>query len=377
MNEANLNRLAHQFMINTVTVKPGDNIWIEFIGPTAKLLADRCAAEVRTAQGNPLLVDSSAGYLTDTIGPLSPEQLESLGREKLAQMQTMQGYIRIKDDAEEERISLPASQLELYKKATRPMTDYRVNNTRWLVVASPTQEFAAACGMQLPEFETFYLDVCLLDYNVMSEAVKPLERLMRDGKSVRILSPAQNTDLRFSIEGIPAIPCTGQRNIPDGECYTAPVKDSIYGDITYGPSSYNGQRFQFIRLKFEAGQIVQAEAENAERTQKLNEMLDADPGARYVGEFSINFNPFIKNPTGCILFDEKIDGGIHMAMGACYDVASNGNKSVVHWDMVHIQRPEFGGGEIYLDGRLIRKDGIFVLPELQPLNPANLANVAR
>ncbi len=104
----------------------------------------------------------------------------------------------------------------------------------------------------------------------------------------------------------------------------------------------------------------------------LNRILDTDPGARYVGEFSINFNPFILHPTGSILFDEKIAGGIHMAMGNCYDDAPNGNKSAVHWDLVHIQRPDYGGGELYLDGRLIRKDGIFVVPELFGLNPENL-----
>jgi len=223
--------------------------------------------------------------------------------------------------------------------------------------------------------KAFYRDVCLVDYGKMTEAVKPLEKLMTEGKKVRIYSPAQETDLRFSIEGIPAIPCTGTLNIPDGECFTAPVRNSINGTIRFGPSSYDGQKFGFIRLLFKDGHIDEAEAENAERTARLNQMLDTDPGARYTGEFSINFNPFIRHPTGSILFDEKIDGGIHMAMGNCYDQAPNGNKSSVHWDMVHIQRADYGGGELYIDDRLIRKDGIFVVPELLALNPENLKAV--
>lgn len=372
MDQSDLERLAHQFMIDTVEVQPTENIWIEYIGEKAKLLASACGAKVEEASGRPFMIDSGSAAINDKIRPLSLEQIQNLGHERLATMRTMQGYIRIKDDADEEKIDLPAHQLALYKKALQPMTEYRVNHTRWLVVAAPTSEFASACEMALADFERFYLDVCLTDYKNMSEAVKPLEKIMTDGNTVRIYSSQQETDLSFSIQGLPGIPCTGQRNIPDGECYTAPVKNSVTGHIRFGPSSYNGQRFEFIKLTFSHGRVERAEAETSERTDKLNEILDSDEGARYVGEFSINFNPFIQYPTGSILFDEKIAGGIHMAVGNCYENAPNGNRSVVHWDMVHIQRPEFGGGELYIDGRLIRKDGIFVVPELEPLNPENL-----
>jgi aminopeptidase len=208
----------------------------------------------------------------------------------------------------------------------------------------------------------------------MTGAVAPLQTLMTQAKTVRILSPAQHTDLSFSIEGLGAVPCTGEHNIPDGECYTAPVKDSITGTITFGPSNYDGQRFSFIRLTFEKGRIENAEAETVERTAMLNQMLDTDEGARYIGEFSINFNPYVQHPTGSILFDEKIDGGIHMAAGRAYEgIADNGNRSAVHWDMVHIQRPDYGGGQIWIDGRLIRENGRFVVPELSGLNPESLA----
>ncbi len=253
-----------------------------------------------------------------------------------------------------------------------PMLRHRVNNTRWLVTAAPTEEFAKACGMEMAAFEAFYLDVCLLDYQNMQQAARPLQKIMQEGKDVHIHSPAQETDLRFSIAGIPAHICAGELNIPDGECYTAPVRDSINGTIKFGPSVYEGQRFAFIKLAFKDGRIVAASAENDERTARLNALLDSDEGARYAGEFAINFNPLIQHPTGSILFDEKIDGGIHIAMGACYDDAPNGNKSVIHWDMVHIQRPDYGGGDLYIDGRLVRRDGLFAVPELAGLNPEAL-----
>jgi aminopeptidase len=375
MDSATLQKLAHQFMVNAVRTRPGDNIWVEYRGPKARVLAEACAAKVNEIGGHPFLVDTGADVINDTVAPLSAEGVAALGQRKLEQMKTMQGYIRVDDDADQSRIALPPERMALYKKALQALNEYRVNHTRWLVTAAPTEEFAVACGMSFAEFEAFYRDVCLVDYGKMSEAVKPLEKLMTEGRRVRIHSPAQGTDLSFSIEGIPAIPCTGTLNIPDGECFTAPVRDSINGTIRFGPSSYDGQKFAFICLTFNNGHIDRAEAENPERTAMLNKMLDTDPGARYTGEFSINFNPFIRHPTGSILFDEKIDGGIHMAMGNCYEEAPNGNKSSVHWDMVHIQRPDYGGGELYIDGRLIRKDGIFVVPELLALNPENLKAV--
>jgi aminopeptidase len=377
MDSSTLQQLAHQFMVNAVRTQPGDNIWVEYRGPKARVLAAACAAKVDEIGGHPFLIDTGAGVINSTVTPLSAAGIAALGEHKLERMKTMQGYIRVDDDADQAKITLTAEQAALYKKALQPLNDYRVNHTRWLVTAAPTEEFAAACGMSLADFELFYCNVCLVDYGKMSKAVKPLESIMAEGKTVRIYSPAQETDLSFSIEGMPAIPCTGTLNIPDGECFTAPVKHSINGTIRFGPSSYDGQKFAYIRLSFKAGHIDQAEAENPERTAMLNQMLDTDPGARYTGEFSINFNPFIRHPTGSILFDEKIDGGIHMAMGNCYDEAPNGNKSSVHWDMVHIQRLDYGGGELYVDDRLIRKDGIFVVPELLALNPENLKAISR
>lgn len=202
----------------------------------------------------------------------------------------------------------------------------------------------------------------------MSDAMNPLVDLMNKTDKVHIL--AKDTDLTFSIKGIPAVKCDGACNIPDGEVYTAPVKDSVNGVISYNvPSIENGFRFENVRLEFKDGKIIKATANNSD---KANALFDTDEGARYVGEFALGVNPYVTKAIGDILFDEKISGSFHFTPGCCYDDAPNGNKSAVHWDLVLCQTPEFGGGEIWFDDVLVRKDGRFVLPELFGLNPENL-----
>ena len=202
----------------------------------------------------------------------------------------------------------------------------------------------------------------------MDEAMKPLEKLMTEADKVHIKGPG--TDLRFSIKDIPAIRCAGERNIPDGECFTAPVKDSVEGHIQFNAETlYHGTVFNDIRLEFEKGKVVKATGSDEE---KLNSILDTDEGGRFIGEFAIAFNPYITEPMRDILFDEKIAGSFHFTPGNAYDIADNGNRSDIHWDMVLIQRPDYGGGEIWFDDVLIRKDGMFVIPELKGLNPENL-----
>jgi len=145
----------------------------------------------------------------------------------------------------------------------------------------------------------------------------------------------------------------------------------VEGHVTYNADTiYQGTSFSGIKLTFNEGKIVEATASSNE--EKLNEILDSDEGARYIGEFAIGFNPMIKEPMLDILFDEKIAGSFHFTPGQAYEEANNGNKSQVHWDMVCIQRSEWGGGEIHFDGELIRKDGQFVVDDLLPLNPESL-----
>jgi aminopeptidase len=237
-----------------------------------------------------------------------------------------------------------------------------------VVLRYPNPSMAQLANMSTEAFEDFYFRVCTLDYGRMAKAMEPLVKRMEQAKEVRIVGPG--TDLTFSIEGMPAIPCYGQCNIPDGEVYTAPVRNSVNGTITFNTSTvYHGVNFENVRLRFVDGKIVEATAND---TKRLNEILDTDEGARYIGEFSLGFHPYIQHPMKDILFDEKIDGSFHFTPGSAYEDCDNGNRSAIHWDMVSIQREDYGGGEIYFDGELIRKNGRFVVPDLEPLNPENL-----
>ena len=247
----------------------------------------------------------------------------------------------------------------------------RVPKTKWAVLRWPTPGMAQQASMSTPAFEKFFFDVCTLDYAKMARACAPLQELMSVTDMVHIKGPG--TDFSFSIKDIGAVACTGERNIPDGECFSAPVRDSVNGVVQFNTVSlYQGTEFSDIRYVIKNGRIEEATA--GAQTAKLNEILDTDEGARYFGEWSLGFNPFVLHPMKDTLFDEKIAGSFHFTPGNAYDPpGGNGNQSAIHWDTVLIQRPEYGGGEIWFNDVLIRKDGLFVVPELEGLNPANLA----
>lgn len=362
-------RLAAQFIDKTLALRPGENIWLEYQGANAESLALACRDKANALGAAVYFVDSGS-QRTHMLVPDIAEQHTALAAGNLAIMQQMDAYIRICDDDDQLKLAADAEQKKLLARAVKDATEYRISNLRWLVISAPTLAFAKACGQTPEEFRQFYLDANLFDYEKMDDAVAPLAALMTASKDVHI--KGKDTDIQFSIEGIPAISCTGKHNIPDGECFTAPVKDSVNGTILFGPSVYQGAKFSSIWLRFENGKAVDAKAGTDHETAELNRILDMDEGARYVGEFAIAFHPRILSPVGDILFDEKISGSLHMALGRCYANASNGNESLNHWDMVHIQRPEYGGGEIWMDSCLIRKDGLFIVPELKGLNPGEL-----
>lgn len=274
------------------------------------------------------------------------------------------------DENDSEYNDVPTEIKVMQARVGKPVSNLIVNTKQWVLLNYPTPALAQKAKMSLEAFEDFLLDVCLVDYSKMNKAMQNLKKLMEKTDKVHIVGPG--TDLHFSIKGIPAIPCAGECNIPDGEVFTAPVRESVNGVIQYNaPSPYQGTVFNNVRLEFENGKIINATADND--IEKLNEIFNTDEGARYVGEFAIGVNPLIKHPMGDILFDEKIDGSFHFTPGQAYEEeADNGNRSAIHWDLVLIQRPEYGGGKIYFDDILIRENGRFVLPELECLNPENL-----
>ena len=254
------------------------------------------------------------------------------------------------------------------KKALSKYKDIQINKKKWVLLNYPSYIDAYKAKMSNHKFYNFAMDVMTVDYDKMYQDMLPLKKLMESTDKVRI--KGENTDITFSIKGLPAIICAGSSNIPDGEVFTAPVKDSVNGTITFNTDSpYDGYVFENVSLTFKNGKIVEAKCKN--NSEKLNQILDTDLGSRYVGEFSFGLNPKIMHPIGDILFDEKIAGSIHFTPGSAYKECFNGNESDIHWDMVLIQRKDYGGGEIYFDDKLIRKDGKFVLDELKNLNYDN------
>jgi aminopeptidase len=296
-------------------------------------------------------------------------QYETLVEYELARMRSMEAYVAIRGAHNITEFSdVDPGKMQLAMKLQRPVIDHRVNHTKWVVLRWPTPSMAQMAGKSTEAFEDFFFKVCTLDYSKMTPGMAALKALMENTDKVHLKGPG--TDLRFSIKGVPAIPCGGLRNIPDGEVFSCPVRESVEGYVLFNaPTIYQGTAFDSVRLGFSKGKVVEATSNNSER---LNAILDSDEGARYIGEFAIGFNPHVLEPMRDILFDEKISGSFHFTPGQAYESADNGNRSQVHWDLVCIQRPEYGGGEMYFDGRLIRKDGRFVVDELRGLNPENL-----
>ena len=295
----------------------------------------------------------------------SDRQLNLMASHELARMKKMDAYVAVRGSNNVTELSdVPPETMKLIARKMRPVQDQRVKKTKWVVLRWPTPSMAQLAGMSTEAFEDFYFEVCTLDYRKLLPGMKTLHRLMEKTDRVEIKGPG--TDLSFSKKGIPAVICGGDRNIPDGEVFSCPVRDSVEGHVTFSaPSIYQGIGFDGIRLEFKNGKIIGA---TSNETKKLNKILDSDPGARYIGEFSLGFNPRILHPMRDILFDEKIAGSFHFTPGQAYEEADNGNRSQVHWDMVSIQRPEYGGGEIYFDGKLIRKNGVFLPKQLRSLN---------
>jgi aminopeptidase len=368
MTDLRYQKLAKLLVHYSTQVKKGDRVLLDMIDVPDEFSIALMRA-VRAAGGTPFIEVRHTRITREILCETNGKHAALLRDLELFRMKKVQAYIAIRgSDNMSENSDVPGDRLALYSRVTRPVLDYRVNKTRWCVLRWPTPSMAQAAGMSTEAFEDLYFDVCTMDYAKMARAMVPLERRMKRADRVQLKSPG--TDLTFSIKGIGAKMCRGDRNIPDGEVFSCPVKNSVNGVIQFNtPTLYAGTKFENVRLEFKDGKVINATGNNPKR---LNEILDTDAGARYVGEFSLGFNPWILNPMCDILFDEKIAGSLHFTPGQAYEECDNGNRSAVHWDMVLIQRPEWGGGEIWFDGELVRKNGLFVPKDLKPLNPANL-----
>src|SRR5438477_2057791 len=368
MHDARFDKLAKLLVEYSVRLKRNQTVLIEAFDIPAEMTVALIRA-ARKAGGVPFAQTYQTRVNRALALEASDRQLNLMANHELARMKRMNAYIAMRGSHNiTELADVPPEKMKLIGKKMRPVQDQRVKKTKWVVLRWPTPSMAQLAGMSTEAFEDFYFDVCTLDYRKLLPGMRALKALMEKTDRVEIKGPG--TDLRFSIKGIPAVICGGDRNIPDGEVFTAPVKNSVEGHITFNaPTIYQSIAFDGIRLDFREGKIVQA---TSNRTEKLNKILDSDAGARHIGECSLGFNPHVLEPMRDILFDEKIAGSFHFTPGQAYEEADNSNRSQVHWDMVNIQRPSYGGGEIYFDGKLIRRDGEFLPKPLRSLNRSAL-----
>lgn len=365
MYTENDRKLATQLLTHSIVLNKGENIMIQCIGLNAIGLVRALVQQVREMNAHPFLKiedpETNRMLLESGDEEYWKNQAET---DQLPLMKKMDAFIGIRAS---ENIYENSS---VSKKANKAYSDHflnpvhfeeRVNNTNWAVLRYPSAAFAMNAKMSTERFREFYYKACLFDYNKLKKAIEPLEKRLRETEKVQL--KGKGTDIEFSVKGQNWIPCYGKRNIPDGELFSSPILDSVNGHITYAPSVYQGKPFEYVKLVVENGVVIDYDSSN---NDALEEILDTDEGARRFGEFSFGLNPVIKNPMYDILFDEKITGSNHLTLGNDYEIAPNGNKSSIHWDLVCI------GANVYLDGELVRDGREFVKEDLKGLNPNQL-----
>ncbi|MEY9865359.1 aminopeptidase [Peribacillus sp. B2I2] len=368
MKDERITKLAARLIHHSIQLQPKERILIRGHINTKPLLKE-LIDEIYRVGAYPYIELEDDEISRHLLQGNVKEQLDTSSQWALKKYTDIDAVIIITSEENDvEMTDVPIERQRIQGEAMNSPTLFYVNNRRWVLLKYPTNASAQKAGMNFDRYQDFLFKVCTMDYGKMEAALKPLKQLMEGTDKVRIVSPG--TDLTFSIKGMPAIICAGKKNLPDGEVFTAPIKESVNGRISFNaPTTYEGITFSDMELNIEKGKIIKA---ISNQPAKMNRILDIDEGSRFIGEFAIGINPYILEPMDDTLFDEKISGSLHLALGLAYGEADNGNRSSIHWDMVLIQRPEYGGGDIYFDDVLIRRDGIFILPELHALNPNSL-----
>lgn len=359
-------KLAKTIVEYSIDVQPKERVMISFFSDDCKDIVKELITQISVRGGIPYYKRLDKELDSLLLKQNNSDLIDILVKYEEFNVNNYDSIIFVKyTENEYENKLVPALIKHEYDLKIHPIQNIRVNKRKWVLFNCPSLIDAYKAHMSMDDFKKYAFKVMNVDYSNMYKKLQPLKELMEKTDKVRMIG--LNTDISFSIKGMPAIPCCGTHNIPDGEIYTAPIRDSVNGTITYNtPSPYRGNTYNNISLTFLNGKIVSATCD--ENIEDLNAIFNTDEGARYIGEFSFGVNPKILVPTGDILYDEKIKGSIHFTPGASYEDCNNGNTSAIHWDLVWIQREDYGGGEVYFDDVLIRKDGLFVLDSLKSIN---------
>lgn len=357
-----LEKFARLLTGYSTEVRAGDNVLIN-IDSGALELGRTLYREVLRAGAEPLLRVSYPEQVSDMLELASDEFLDTEPAFALNEIRQIDAWIRV-SAPENARQLQNADKVRLGRlmKRQRAVQNIRVNETRWLGTIFPNAAGAQDAGMSTEEFERFAFEAMFLFEDdpaaawrrQFDEQQRLVDRLSQ-ADQVRIV--ADGTDLTLSVRGRTWVSSAGKRNMPCGEVFTGPVEDSAEGVITFDvPSSVSGVEVRNIRLRFSGGKVVEAEAEVG--NDLLQAQLESDPGARFLGELGIGTNYRIQKPIRSILYDEKIGGTVHLALGQSYASTGGTNNSAIHWDMITDLR---AGGAIYLDGELFQQDGKFTI----------------
>ena len=343
-----------------ISAEPGDNVLLNLDTP-AQGLARALYRKVLSAGAFPHMRLSYPEQAFDTLTHASDSYFDAEPSLELSEIKQIQGFIRVRAPRNTKELqSADKSRYAALLKKNRPVQNIRVRDTKWVGSLYPSYALAQDAGMSLDEYEDFvYSSMFLYDddpvarWKEVHERQAELIERLKDADEVRIT--AEGTDLTLSVKGRTWLNSDGHRNMPSGEVFTGPVESSAEGVITYQiPSAVGGVEVEDIRLKFSEGKVVEAHAEKGD--DLLQAQLNTDEGARYLGEIGIGTNYNIQVPTKSILYDEKIGGTVHLALGQSYAESGGTNESAIHWDMICDLRQ---GGTIHLDGELFQENGEF------------------
>ncbi|MDM5335848.1 aminopeptidase [Fictibacillus enclensis] len=358
-----INTIIHQ----SLTLNAGETVYVDIVGEVSQEFTDRLATAILKIKATPIFHFSPITLLKTQLIHGDAQFFDNLIQNELPLLKQVDAYMSIRADQNiYELQDVPAQKQELYTKHYALPKQMEIMEKKWLILKYPTEALAQLAHLSIDQFKRAFFKASSVNFKPLEPGIKSLQKRLATTKNVRVLSP--HTDLTFSIHNMPSFVCTGTYNLPDGEIFTAPLLYSANGCITFNvPSSLLGTTYEHVKLQFENGRIVKA---TCSQQEQFNLLLQTDNGASYLGEFGIGFNPEILHPFGNPLFDEKMAGSIHLAIGQPYEMSDNGNKSNIHLDLILCQIEEYGGGELYFDDELIRKNGYFVPDHLHSLNPA-------
>jgi len=369
MRDVRITKLAELLVNHSCSLTTGEKVLIESINAPNEIVISLIRA-AKAAGASPVVIQKDDQLIRELARTCTVDDVKLMARCELAMLKEMDAFISIRGvpNAHEYADVPPDKRSLLLENYIEPVhLQYRNANLKWVALRWPTSAFAQRAGMSTEAFEDFFFEASTLDYAKLEQAMTPLAELLDETDIVRIVGPG-DTNLKFSIKGISQYKSAGYHNVPDGELFTAPIKDSIEGRICYNVrSTFYGHTFENICFDFHQGRVVNAVC--SQNIDALNKLLEQDDGAAYVGEFAFGVHPLITRPIDDILFDEKMTGTIHLAQGNSYPMCDNGNRSAIHWDLILDQREKMGGGSVFFDDALVRQAGVFVLPQLAALNP--------